>query len=187
MARNPKSNENLKPIKKGELSSEEAKRRGSAGGKKSGEVRREKRNARDAARYILGLAAKGQIADNLQTLGVPNGERTNMEALQARLFTMAMGGNLEAYKELMRIAGYDSEENRKERESIASDRRRDVEVEAKLKALGQNAEGSSIAINQSDEDGRSDVVIYIPKMLTEEECAVDEETPEEDGGSTEDS
>ena len=175
MARNPKSNANLKPIQKGELSKEEAKRRGSAGGKKSGAVRREKRDAREAARYILGLAAKGQIAENLNALGVPKEDATNMEALQARLYTMAMAGNLEAYKELMRMAGYDSEENRKERESIASDKRRDIEVEAKVKALGQNPDGSSVAINQADEDGRNDVVVYIPQMMTEEECQVEGE------------
>lgn len=37
------NNENLKPIKKGELSTEEAKRRGSKGGIKSGEVRKARR------------------------------------------------------------------------------------------------------------------------------------------------
>lgn len=39
MARNPKQDANLKPVKKGELSSEEAKRRGSKGGKASGRSR----------------------------------------------------------------------------------------------------------------------------------------------------
>lgn len=37
------NNENLKPIKKGELSSEEAKKRGSNGGKKSAKVRKQKK------------------------------------------------------------------------------------------------------------------------------------------------
>ena len=39
--------ENLKPIQKGELSKEEAKKRGSIGGKKSAEARREKKLIRD--------------------------------------------------------------------------------------------------------------------------------------------
>ncbi len=175
MARTAKQIANLKPFKKGELTSEEAKKRGSNGGKRSAEIRREKRDAREAARYILGLAARGQLSENLKALGIPDGDRTNMEALHARLFTMAMAGNLEAYKELMRIAGYDSEENRRERESLASDRRRDIEVDAKLKALGQNPDGTSISINQADEDGRNDVVIYIPQMMTEEECQYNED------------
>ena len=181
MARTKKQLDNLKPIRKGDLSEEELKKRQRNGGKKSAEVRREKRDARQAARYILGLAAKGQISENLKNLGLPDGDRTNMEALQARLFTMAMSGNLDAYKELMRTAGYDPEENRRERESVSSDRRRDIEVEAKLKTLGQNIDGSTIAINQADEDGRSDVVIYMPQMMTEEECQVEDST---DGGGT---
>lgn len=37
------NNENLKPIKKGELTSEEAKKRGSNGGKKSAKVRKQKK------------------------------------------------------------------------------------------------------------------------------------------------
>lgn len=37
------NNKNLKPIKKGELSSAEAKRRGAIGGIKSGQVRKEKK------------------------------------------------------------------------------------------------------------------------------------------------
>lgn len=39
--------ENLKPIRKGELTKEEAKKRGSNGGKKSAEARREKRLIKD--------------------------------------------------------------------------------------------------------------------------------------------
>lgn len=39
MARNPKQDANLKPIKKGQLSKEEAKRRGSKGGRVSGRRR----------------------------------------------------------------------------------------------------------------------------------------------------
>jgi len=39
--------QNLKPIKKGELTKEEAKRRGSLGGQKSGEVRKERKAIRE--------------------------------------------------------------------------------------------------------------------------------------------
>ena len=105
--------------------SEQAKKKGSAGGKKSGEVRREnarrKRDAREAVRFILDLAAQGQLAENLEKLGVETEDQTNMAALQASLFTYAMRGDLNAYKTLMKMAGYDPEENREERESIAAD------------------------------------------------------------------
>lgn len=174
MARNPKQDANLKPIQKGELSSEEAKKRGRAGGVKSGESRRAKRDAKSAVRYLLELAAKGKIADNLKELGFPVNEQTNMAALQARLFTMAMAGNLDAYTTLMRMAGYEPEENRKERESIAADRRREIELDAKVAALGSNPDGYSASLNMNDEDGNSDVVIYMPQIQPEESCEMKE-------------
>lgn len=175
MARNPKQDANLKPFQKGDLTSEEAKKRGRAGGVKSGESRRAKRDAKSAVRYLLDLAAKGKIADNLRELGFPTNEQTNMAALQARLFTMAMGGNLEAYTALMRMAGYEPEENRKERESIAADRRREIELDAKVSALGSNPDGMSASLNMSDEDGNNDVVIYMPQIPSEESCEMKEE------------
>ena len=107
---------------------------------------------------------------------------TNMEVLQARLFAMAMSGDIKAYETLIKVAGYWAEENRAERESIASEKRKNAELEAKLKALGSNPEGASLALNMGSEDGSSDVVIYIPKMLSEKECEVpDEEEPAQEG------
>ena len=45
--------QNLKPIKKGELTKEEAKKRGSNGGKKSVEVRRQKKMFRELVEELL--------------------------------------------------------------------------------------------------------------------------------------
>ena len=174
MARNPKQDANLKPFHKGDLTSEEAKKRGRVGGVKSGESRRAKRDAKSAVRYLLDLAAKGFPVD----------EQTNMAALQARLFTMAMSGNLDAYTTLMRMAGYEPEENRKERESIAADRRRELELDAKVAALGANPEGMSASVNMSDEDGNNDVVIYMPQIAPEESCELKEEEGKPDTGET---
>ena len=53
--------ENLKPIKKGELSREEAKKRGRAGGIKSGESRREKKMFKEAIEKQLGQSIDGMI------------------------------------------------------------------------------------------------------------------------------
>lgn len=163
--------------------SEQAKKKGSAGGKKSGEVRREnarrKRDAREAARFILELAATGQLAENLEKLGVETEDQTNMAALQASLFTYAMRGDLNAYMALMKMAGYDPEENRKERESVSSDRRREAEMEAKVAALGQNQDGLRASVNLKDEDGDNDVVIYMPEIASEESCEMGEDSSPE--------
>lgn len=160
--------------------SETAKARGSEGGKKSGEVRREKaqrqRDARDSARFLLQLAAKGKLKQNLKELGLPDDECTNMMALHARMLTAAMQkADIETYFALLKIAGFDPEEERKERESLASDRRRELELEAKIAALGRGAPTADISIALDDEDNHDDVVIYMPQIASEESC---QEQPE---------
>ena len=188
MGRNPKSDANLKPPFDSNQSREEAAKNGKKGGVASGESRRKNREARAAARYVLNLAAKGQLKANLEELGYDSdASKANMDALQARLFTMAMSGNIEAYKTLMKYAGYDPQENRDERESIASDSRRQQELDAKLSRLSQAPDDAPLSIGMGNEDGANDVVIYIPKMMSEEDCLYkdkgeteDTDTPEEE-------
>lgn len=56
--------QNLKPYKKGELSSEEAKIRGSKGGKASVKAKRERKAMQDLARVILDMPLKaGELDD----------------------------------------------------------------------------------------------------------------------------
>lgn len=155
----PKLRENM--YQKG---SEKARENGRKGGIKSGESKRIKREARDSIRYMLELSAKKNLESNLKELGFPECELTNMNALHARLFAMAMSGNLDAYLTLMKMGGYDPEENRKERESIASDIRREKELEAKVNALGGDMDGARMAVNLQNEDSANDVVIYMPKI-----------------------
>ena len=170
MARNPKQDANLKPYKKGELSSEEAKRRGKLGAVKSAEVRRAKRDAKSAIGYLLNLAAKGNLDKNLKDLGADEVERTNMQALQARIFTMAMSGNLEAYKALMEYGGFAPDQSLK-----------DEERKARIKAISEG--GRSDTIVSSGEDGEGGgVVIYMPQLEElpdeeKEETSESEESP----------
>ena len=164
MARNPKQDANLRPIKKGELSKEEAKERGSKGGKKSGEVRRLKRDVKNAVNYFLNLAAQGASDTNLGKYAVPEENRTNLMSVIARLHFMAVDGDLDAMRLLMELSGNTQAEHRK-----------DMEMEAKMKALGQNPDENQVSVNMTDEDGRTDVVIYIPKMMDETECDAEED------------
>lgn len=85
--------------------SKTAKERGARGGKKAAETKRMKRDAQSSARYMLDLAAKGALDKNLATLGYEENERTNMAALHAKLLTMAMAGDLQAYIQLMKRPG----------------------------------------------------------------------------------
>lgn len=57
--------QNLRPIKKGELSSEEAKRRGSNGGKKSAQKRKEIKLIKDRILERMGEDDWDQMIDNL--------------------------------------------------------------------------------------------------------------------------
>ena len=81
----------------------------------------------------------------------------------------------------MVLGGYEPEENRRERESLAADLRREKELNAKVEALGQKNDNASLAINLDDEDGDNDVVIYMPQIASEEDCQAEEqeETEEE--------
>lgn len=161
MAKKGGAPENLDPVR----TKEEAKKRGRNGGIKSGEARRNKRDAKNAMNLLLNMAAKGQLKKNLEELGFDSEDQTNMIALQARLFTMAMGGNLQAYDRVIKISGNDPEENRKERESLASDKRRDRETDARVTALEHGDSMGRYAVpgdDEFDDEEKEDVVIFMP-------------------------
>lgn len=101
MAKKGGSPENLDPVR----SKEEARKRGRNGGKKSGEVRRRKREAKDAAKLILNLPASKTLSNSLKKLGVDEADFTNRVALFAKAFNMACKGNVRAMKFIIDIAG----------------------------------------------------------------------------------
>lgn len=85
MARNPKQDANLKPVKKGELSSEEAKRRGSKGGKASG-------RSRAALKTFKEVLCDGLTKEEQEVM---------MKALKRN----AMRGNLPSMEFLLKMVG----------------------------------------------------------------------------------
>ena len=175
MAKKGGAPENLDPVR----TKEEAKKRGRNGGIKSGEARRNKRDAKNAMNLLLNMAAKGQIKENLENLGISTEDQTNMVALQARLFTMALGGNLQAYDRLIKISGNDPEENRKERESLAADKRRDRETDARVTALERGDSMGHYAMpgdDEFDDEEKEDVVIFMP--YTERDAKPAAEAPD---------
>lgn len=62
---NMANEQNLKPIQKGELSREEAKKRGSAGGKASAQSRKEMKIFKEAIAERMGYDDFNEIIDNL--------------------------------------------------------------------------------------------------------------------------
>lgn len=97
------NNENLKPIKKGELSSEEAKRRGSKGGKNSVKKRREKRKLKEIFSTFLEMDSPNIIkAKVLEVFPELDDEDLSMKAtLVAIMIKKVLDGDTKAF-ELMR-------------------------------------------------------------------------------------
>ena len=142
---NAKGNpDNLKPVR----SKDEAKKRGAAGGKKSGETRRKKRDAKQAISLLLGMAAKDNLEKNLKQLGYDVEDLTNMNALMARMFTKAMSGDVAAFKALMDYGGFHPDQ-----------KLRDQEREARIRALD---DGYPSGAEDPEDDDREDVHIYLP-------------------------
>lgn len=147
---NPKGNpENLKPIR----STEEARKRGSAGGKKSGEVRRKKRDARSAISLLMNMAVQKQLEPNMERLGYAEEDWTNMNAFWGSIFVDAMSGDRTAQKMIIEYGGLNAEFSLREKES--QERIRAMREESERRALYGD--------DDDDQDGEeTDVQIYLP-------------------------
>lgn len=87
--------QNLRPIKKGELSSEEAKRRGSLGGKKAAEIKRAKKTMKEMLDYLLE-----------KELETKKGEKvTYREAILTSTIKKAIEGDVKAAQFIRDTAG----------------------------------------------------------------------------------
>lgn len=86
-----KQDENLKPIKKGELSREEAKRRGAKGGVASGVARREKKTMAQTLELFLSMPLKdGDLADINSLKSLANAEGKNISVQEGIILRQAL-------------------------------------------------------------------------------------------------
>lgn len=99
---------NLKPIKT--LSKEEAKKRGSKGGKKSAESRRNKKLLKDCMLDLLSLPVKDTEDWNaLSCMGIDPKDINNRSLLTVALFMKAVKhGDVSAFKEIRNLIGEDN-------------------------------------------------------------------------------
>ena len=87
--------QNLKPIR----STEEAKQKGSAGGKKSGEVRRERKKFKDIMNVFLSLDVPDEeVKDFLKKMGIDDEDINLQTAIVYKQINKAIQGDLEAAK-----------------------------------------------------------------------------------------
>lgn len=123
----------------------------------SGKSRRKKRDARQAIRYVLDMAATGKLDEKLEGLGFDEEDRTNMTGLTVAMMMRAASGDVSAYKALMDYGGFHPDQKLKERESRArvssmeASTRRDTGMLAPPGGMGDGEEAG-------------DTIIYIPEI-----------------------
>lgn len=97
---------NLKPIKKGELSSEEAKARGSKGGIASVEARKKKKKLRELCEVFGELSVYSDKAkDMMKQMGISEEDMTNKMAAVIGVFKKAAAGDVQAFNAIRDIIG----------------------------------------------------------------------------------
>ena len=96
---------NLNPIVT--LSKEEAKRRGSKGGKASAESRRRKRDMKAKMKALLELPAAANDKEQLEALGVAPEDMDNEMVLVMAMFLGAAGGDVKAFDRVIQLLGKD--------------------------------------------------------------------------------
>ena len=95
--------ENLQPVQ----TKSEARERGRNGGIKSGEVRRERKKAKECMEMILRLNTTSKKQKELMTnMGIANEEQQNIMALMASMFARAVTtGDPSAVKSVLELVG----------------------------------------------------------------------------------
>ena len=101
-----KRNGNLRPIKKGELSKEEAKARGSKGGKARVESIRRKKKLRELCEIFGELPVYSDKAKNMmEQMGISPEDMTNKMAAVVGVFKKAAAGDVQAFNAIRDITG----------------------------------------------------------------------------------
>lgn len=150
---------NLKPVR----TKEEAKKRGAAGGKKSGESRRAKRDIRQALEMVLNMGTAGAIDDRLAAEGYKKTDRTNMTAVAVGLVKKAQAGDVAAARTVMDFLGFVTEDQRLAREE------RQARTEAIKAETARKSEDFAPGVDGVEEEDVEDVHIYVPEKEDDEE------------------
>ena len=93
---------NLRPVR----TKSEARKRGQAGGKASGEARRHRKTLKENMNILLDLEVTGTKDFNkLTAMGIPVEDIDNAMLLTAAMFKKAATGDVAAYKEIRDLIG----------------------------------------------------------------------------------
>ena len=149
MAKREGKPENLKPPR----SKDEARKRGSKGGVKSGQARRRKRDMKQAADLILNMRVQNPaVLEILEGLDVPEEERSySMAVVVSMIKEAVMNGNVRSAEFLRDLVG-DGALAKERKEKLRLERER-LEMDKAQKQ--DNGEGMPVIINirPNDESG----------------------------------
>ena len=138
---NPKGNpQNLKPVR----TKKEAKKRGAAGGKKSGETRRKKRDVQQAIKWMFEAPAVIPLDNTLKSVGVDEEDRTNLTGIIVGMAIQAAKGDASAFRALCDYGGFNPDKK---------------QSEARIRKMD---ESSYLPAGGSGDDDMDDVVVVLP-------------------------
>ena len=103
-------------------SREEAKKNGSKGGKKSGEVRRQRKAMKEQMEMLLTLPLKNQEQHSfIASLGINEKEIDNQMALIVALYAKALKGDVQAFNAIREVTQDDKNVSQEDRVQIIND------------------------------------------------------------------
>lgn len=139
--------ENLRPVK----TTDEARARGSAGGKKSAAVKRRKKELREATAFLMSLPTSYEdVKEEMRLLGIVDDEMTNQMAILVSMFKRAVQGDVKAAVFIKEALGDDQAEQERKRKYELELKKSELEIKKLEKQIemGDNPdEGMPIIIN----------------------------------------
>lgn len=103
-------------------SREEAKKNGSKGGKKSGEVRRQRKAMKEQMEMLLTLPLKNQEQHSfIASLGINEKEIDNQMALIVAMYAKALKGDVQAFNAIREVTQDDKNVSQEDRVQIIND------------------------------------------------------------------
>ena len=103
-------------------SREEAKKNGSKGGKKSGEVRRQRKAMKEQMDMLLTLPLKNQEQHSfIASLGINEKEIDNQMALIVAMYAKALKGDVQAFNAIREVTQDDKNVSQEDRVQIIND------------------------------------------------------------------
>lgn len=154
-----RSTDNLRPIKKGELSKEEAKRRGAAGGKASGIKRKQYKTIAQVLKDYANFDVTEKEQKQLEALGF-TGEQKKLTLFAIPLLKKVLAGDTKALELLIQLLGQDKAKEQQIKKLKAETELLKAEVQKLRMMTGEDREVEDLTalgdMLQVDDEGDTD-------------------------------